>query len=605
MMFRVIAAVAIVGAAGYWLARFGRWVHAQWFIKRVWRFLSGQAHHGHPVTDAGWFRRGQRALTTTGHATRWWHLPRWQRAAHRTGGTFGVAALVLAFLVNAMVTALVLLTVTFGGLSLLGWVTWRRIQTKEARRSFLFPLHLAAHQVAGIPRATRAESWIKPELNAAGAILGVTLELPAGWPSDTKDEARLVGIVGAKAAIESPKVEWQRAGPVPLLTLRHSPPPPGHVTMATLLPELPKLREHQLLLGVGIGDELVIASLDTDSPHVAITAGTGGTKSNLAGWLLLQVLLRGGIGLVLDAKRRLSYPWILKDRDRNLVQLPNVAYAWTTAQLHEGMCWLSDELDRRGDVAFAGMDDEGTVHANVGPRQLTIAEELNLAVPRLKMHWARERDPGDPPKSPALTGLGEDAFAGREVNKHLALVGQALTAEVTGSKDSSVRQQCGIKLLTRYEQALWRMMCGDVPMPSSPTQRGRYQAVFAGETHLTQTPQIDRRHARELVLAGNIGKLPSTIPRSLVTGIPGVFDSGPWAADVTGSGPLAVTAAGPVLVTLKEAVERGRVRPATTVAALKMCRFRDRDGFPEKRGSDGQAALYDADELSAYDMARG
>src|SRR5215472_2828404 len=100
MTAAVIGALAIVWIAGYWMARVGRYVAAQWFIVRAWRWLSGQAHHGHPVTDAGWFREGQRALTRTGHATRWWHLPRWKRSAHRTGGTLAVAAVVVAFLAN-------------------------------------------------------------------------------------------------------------------------------------------------------------------------------------------------------------------------------------------------------------------------------------------------------------------------------------------------------------------------------------------------------------------------------------------------------------------------------------------------------------------------
>jgi hypothetical protein len=187
---------------------------------------------------------------------------------------------------------------------------------------------------------------------------------------------------------------------------------------------------------------------------------------------------------------------------------------------------------------------------------------------------------------------------------HLVLIGQALTAEVTGSKDSSVRQQCGIKLLTRYEQALWKMMCGDVPMPPSPTQVGRFQAVTAGGVRLVQTPELDPELARELVLAGNIGELPQKIPLSLVTGIPAVRERLLSPADVTGSEPRAVTA-GPVFKTLKEIVDDGDVRPATTVGSLKMARFRDPNGFPGEKGRRGQAKLYDPKELSDYDMARG
>ena len=600
----VIAAAAIVAAIGYGCFSVGRWVAAQWLIVRAWRWFSGEAHHGKPVTDAGWFRKGERPLTRTGHATKWWHLPRWQRAAHRTGGTLAGFVVVVAFLADWQAAAGALAVAVLASAAFGAWLARRRIRTREARRSFLFPLHLAAHQVAGIPRATRAESWIKPELDGSGSIRGVTLELPAGWPSDAKDEQKLAAIVGAKAAIESPKVTWRRDGPVPLLVLRHSPPPPDYVTMERLLPELKSLKWHELLLGVGKNEELVTASMATDSPHIAITAGTGGTKSNLGGWLLFQMLLRGAIGLALDAKRRLSYPWILKDENRRLVQLPNVAYAHTVAQLHVGMSWLSEELDRRGDVAFAGMDTRGQVHANVGPEFFGLAEELNLAVPRLRLYHQENRGPGGPTRSPAFTGLGETAFAGRQVRMHLILIGQMLTAEVTGSKDSSVRSQCGIKLLTRYELALWKMMCGDVPMPSSPTQVGRFQAVTASGVREVQTPELDPVMARELVLAGDVGELPATIPLSLVTGIPEVARMASSPADVTGSGPLAVTA-GPELMTLKEIVAKGRVRPATTVGALKMARFRDRGAFPEEKGHRGQAALYDPREVQDYDMARG
>lgn len=600
---QVIGAVAIIGIAGYILACIGRWIHAQWFLVRAWRFLSGQAHHGKPITDAGWLRHGQKALTPTGHATRWWHLPRWQRAAHRTGGTLAVIGLVAAGLASPTVTSRFVIFVVLLSFAAAVWCFWRRLRGRAARRELFHPLHLATHARVGIPRAARASSWISAEIES-GAVRSITMKLPPAWPSDSKDEQWLVSTVAAKAAIESPQPKWRRDGPVPLLTLTHSPPPPGHVNMADLIGELATCKPYELLIGVGKNEELVKVSLATDSPHIAISMGTGAGKSNLAGWLLLQILVRGGIGLVLDAKRRLSYPWILKDEHRQLVQLPNVAYAYTTAQLHAGMEWLSGELDRRGDVAFAGMDTRGKVHANVGPPLFTLAEELNFAVPRLRAYWQENRGPDDPPKSPAFTGLGETAFAGRQVAMHEVLIGQMLTAEVTGSRDSSVKENCGIKLLARYGAKGWRVMCDDIPMPPPPTVLGRVQAVTAGGAQEVQTPEFDPVPGRELVLAGDIGLLPSTIPRSLVTGIPELARVPSSPAAETVSAPRPVTA-GPRLVSLSEAVRDGLVRPSTTLGGLRMARFRDRQSFPEVRGRDRSADLFDAGELAAYDMARG
>lgn len=583
------------------LAKFGRILRARWFLVRLWLWLSGEAHHGQPITDAGWFRPGQKALTRTGHATRFWHLPRWKRAAYRTGGTLAAVVLLACFLVNPLVTGIVILCLGFVSAGLGSWLLVRRLLGRKQQRTWLLPLHLAAHELAGIPRAQRAASWITAELDEAGAVDKAVLALPQGWPADEKDKGRLVAIAAAKLGIEAAEPAWRLAGPAPLLTLTHSPPPPGHIRLDELLGEMAACRDDEMLIGVGKNGSIIRASLGTDSPHIAISMGTGAGKSNVAGFLLLQMLLRGSIGQVLDAKRRLSYPWMLKDMDRNTVQLPNVAYAWTTAQMHASMAWLSGELDRRGDVAFAGMDTRGQIHANVGPRVFTIAEELNLAVPRLKAYWQENREPDDPKKSPAFTGLGEVAFAGRQVRKHLVLVGQMLTAEATGSRDSSVKENCGIKLLARYGPKGWRIMADDIPMPPPPTALGRVQVVTAGGAREAQVPELDPELARQLVLDGIISPLPHGMPCGparpvTVSGQP-ELESRPGPADVTVSvsPPL-----GPV--GLAEAVQAGILHPDTTVGALRMARFRKQ--LPAHVGMDGPEFLYDPAELAEWDAGR-
>ncbi len=187
MTVRVIGALAIVIAIGYSVHRIRGWFLAQKFLIFLWRFLTGHPLHGHHVTDAGWFRHGQRALTPTGHATRWQHLPRWKRTVHRMGGTFAFLVTVTAFLVSPLVTGLAILCLLLASAGLGGWLAWHRIQMREARRSFLRPLHLAAHQVAGIPRATRAESWIKPELDAGGRPIP---RMSNGWPRSSARRRR-------------------------------------------------------------------------------------------------------------------------------------------------------------------------------------------------------------------------------------------------------------------------------------------------------------------------------------------------------------------------------------------------------------------------------
>jgi hypothetical protein len=290
--------------------------------------------------------------------------------------------------------------------------------------------------------------------------------------------------------------------------------------------------------------------------------------------------------------------------DRQLAQLPNIAYAWTTAQLHASMAWLDTELDRRGDVAFAGMDTRGKVHAKVGARLFTITEELNLAVPRLKTYWSENRQPDDPKKSPAFTGLGATAFAGRQVRMHLVLIGQMLTAEATGSRDSSVRTNCGIMLLAKYGQRSWRIMAEDIPMPPPSDVVGRVQVVTAGRAREAQVPQMDEVLARQMVLDGVISPLPYDMPcqprQMAVTGAPVLVGAGLSPAAET----VSVTPLEPRLVGLKAAAESGELGPGTTLGALRMARHRrEKTGFPEPVER-GREDMFDLAELIQWDAAR-
>src|SRR5262249_53180735 len=61
----------------------------------AWRWLSGHPWHGKAITDAGWLRPGTRAFTKTGHAPRFHYLPRWRRAASRSGRAAAAVLLLL------------------------------------------------------------------------------------------------------------------------------------------------------------------------------------------------------------------------------------------------------------------------------------------------------------------------------------------------------------------------------------------------------------------------------------------------------------------------------------------------------------------------------
>ena len=177
-----------------------------------------------------------------------------------------------------------------------------------------------------------------------------------------------------------------------------------------------------------------------------------------------------------------------------------------------------------------------------------------------------------------------------------------LTAEATGSRDSSVKENCGIKLLSRYGPKGWRMMAEDVPMPPPSDVTGRIQVVTAGKAREAQTPEMDPVLARKLVLAGAISPLPHDMPCQprrpvTVTGAPVLNGASDLRAETVSVTP------GPGPVSLSEAVRKGLLHPRTTLGSLRMARHRDGD-FPQPVGQNGVAHLYDAADLAGWDAGR-
>jgi hypothetical protein len=262
------------------------------------------------------------------------------------------------------------------------------------------------------------------------------------------------------------------------------------------------------MCGIGKKRAEVFVSTKLDSPHFGEAMGTGAGKSNAAAFWLIQELMRGSVALVLDAKW-ISHPWTFKDMDAGYGQLPNVAYARTTEQLHNAMIWLGVELQRRTEAADRYVNAKGDILGDVGPPLWIIAEELNLATPRLKQYWASIRGQDDPKRSPALDGLAAVSFAGRAVRMHLVVIGQMLTAASLGGGD--VRENIGVRMMARYTANSWKMQT-DLPMPPPSDVPGRVQIIASGSVREAQVPLMDFEQCRELAVSGTVTPCPDGMP---------------------------------------------------------------------------------------------
>lgn len=591
----LLVAVAVTVLGIYVVARVGRFLGGIWFLGVLWRWHTGVS-------------RSDR-------------LSRVRWAAWRNGGTLLVVGLVAALLSAPRPTGWALAACATAALAYGLWRAWRPIRQRshwlrpvlqlpvtvaekalppvtrlQHHRKWMRPTHLAACNVAQIPAGRRPSSWLEIAHDRSWA----KAQLPPGWPADDKDKQRLVAILTAKLGMEA-EPAWRLAGPKPVLELTVCQPPPDRVTLADIMPAIEAARADETVWGLGKRSAPVKTSLSADSPHYGLSMGSGAGKSVQARAMLAQSLFHGCVGLILDHKM-ISHQWA--------EGLPNVVIARRPAEIHRALLWLGGwpghvqgEIERRAEVALAGSDMEGNVHAMVGARLIVVCEELNATMSVLRAYWRqlRNEDKSLQQRSPALDALDQANLMGRQVKVNLVYMGQRLSVKAVGG-DGDARESIGVLAFGRYSASNWKMLAPDFPMPSSSRTPGRIQVV-SDHVRETQGAYMSAVEARELSVAGTVTPCPAGMPGR--RGVPesqrpAVFAAGgPEQGVVVEDTPPVLT--GPEFVTLSEAV--GETVVGCTLHAIRKASQRDPD-FPRRKGMRGLAAEYDPIELAMWDAGR-
>ncbi|MFV5998700.1 helicase HerA domain-containing protein [Streptomyces sp. NPDC056231] len=132
------------------------------------------------------------------------------------------------------------------------------------------------------------------------------------------------------------------------------------------------------LIGLGAGKKKVSVDLDHDSPHVLISAGTGGGKATILRAICCQFIHNGAHAFVLDFKR-ISHTWARG--------VPGVTYCRDIAEIHEALIRLAQEGRRRLALAEQLADDVLEREPwRVGPRTVIFLEEVNATMAQLKRY---------------------------------------------------------------------------------------------------------------------------------------------------------------------------------------------------------------------------
>lgn len=241
-----------------------------------------------------------------------------------------------------------------------------------------------------------------------------------------------------------------------------------------------------ILLGVdGTGQPLSV-DLDSESPHILVSAPTGRGKSAIARSIAVQRLVLGDFVVVLDIKRH-SHRWA-----RNLA--PNVHYAKSVQDIAGALVNLGHEVHRRNVIAD-GFDGPLSA-APVGPRILVVFEEQNATVDQVKMLDKRL------PKGAytALQGLMDVSFMGRAVRIHLLSFAQLASYRASGGAE--IIENYGTRVLIGHSPQAWRWLASDCgERVTAPEEDGRGIVCQRGKARECQLLWLPEESAEGLVLS--------------------------------------------------------------------------------------------------------
>lgn len=234
-----------------------------------------------------------------------------------------------------------------------------------------------------------------------------------------------------------------------------------------------------VLLGVDSLGKPIRVDLDSESPHILISAPTGRGKSAIARSVAVQRLARGDQIVVLDVKRH-SHRWAQQ-------LAPNVHYAKSVQEIGFALVNLGRELHRRNYIVDALDHNRPISEAEVGPRIIVIFEEMNATMKSLLAMDKRVAEG----TYKAHQGLEDVSFMGRAVQMHLISFAQLATFRASGG--SEIVENYGTRILVGHSTQAWRYLASDCGKPiTAPEEHGRgivCQGGKARETQLLWVPE--------------------------------------------------------------------------------------------------------------------
>lgn len=507
-------------------------------MRIAFRFLTGRPMSGERKTNATFTRHATRSLDPSGTALRWEMLPGYQRALWRILGLYVIGLLLSSGILWPFRGILpgwadpelwLILHGSVAGILLARWWILRRIRLHGIRIPYPVREEILNESTEETRKVWRIQMWALegsaawdrevtlPLGRALSSMLSLpgtdreirrSVRIPRDFHSGTTGEILLPDIfTGADAGMERRmaatiqarlglrdkdpiSITWSLGGSAPRVTFKLPEKIPALVTFADLRPYLEGSGEWDYVYGVTGGGSAFSVSVTDDTPHGAISAGSGAGKSELLKGKIAQAGHKGWNLIILDWKGE-SQEWAKG--------ISGVRYVSSTEAIHDMCVQIGEEIDYRKELP------KGTVR----PPIMVVAEEWGITAPLLAEYWSIMRSTADleekrtmPLRSPALSAMMKLVFCGRSLGLFEELVAQRFSARVTNG-NADLRESFGVIMMARWKPQTVKMLAPDVkPFPKKPRELGRWVAVDGERAVMYQAALWTDSEAEEWFLSG-------------------------------------------------------------------------------------------------------
>lgn len=381
----------------------------------------------------------------------------------------------------------------------------------------------------GLPEEEIREHWLQlpQQLGAEGAR--IVLRLPWTFRGSQLEKDQITNLMNTRLPGEwIGRYSFRDEAFTAVYT--HKPPPPPPIPE----PECPErvsffdediqeaianCKKGEIVVGKDAFGRIIIKEMgDGETPHWALSVGTGGGKSAFAQMVIAQLISQGYSIIAADVKR-VSV--------KNYAGVPGV-YIYNDPKnpqdMRRGIEWFKDEIDARTSVKEDDDDAEF-------PGLLLLVEESNEFADISREWWddnrkakADEDGPAERAADPIWGTVASGARLGRFVHGNILAVFQDLRDQALGGK--GLRNLFRLKFMGNFNTNQWKNVIGTTPIPESVDKAGRMMIVEGNHQYWVQTCFAEPKELRAWALeqreaqnfdptAGLFGTAPEPSPKRL------------------------------------------------------------------------------------------